>query len=317
MATALGNLAGAYRDLGRPGEALPLEQRALQVTEAALGPDHPDVAVALGNLALTYKELGRPGRRCRCSSGRCRSPRRRWVPTTRTWRSRWATWRSPTAIWGRPAEALPLEQRALQITETALGSRPPRHVAIRLGNLAVTYSALGRPDGGAAAAAAGAADHRGGAGPRPPATWPSRLGNLAATYRELGQADGGAAAAAAGAARSPRRRWAPTTPARGRPRWGTWPSPTASWGEPRRRCRCSSGRCRSPRRRWAPTTRAWPSRWATWPSPTCDLGRAAEALPLQQRALQITETALGPDHPRVATRLGNLAAHLQRSGAGR
>ena len=37
VATALGNLAGAYSDLGRPGDALPLQLRALQVTEAALG----------------------------------------------------------------------------------------------------------------------------------------------------------------------------------------------------------------------------------------------------------------------------------------
>jgi hypothetical protein len=28
-----------------------------------------------------------------------------------------------------------------------------------------------------------------------------------------------------------------------------------------------------------------------------DLGRAVEALPLQQRALRIHEAALGPDHP--------------------
>ncbi|MEV6868533.1 tetratricopeptide repeat protein, partial [Streptosporangium subroseum] len=38
VATLLSNLAFNFRDLGRPGEAVPLEQRALAITEAAHGP---------------------------------------------------------------------------------------------------------------------------------------------------------------------------------------------------------------------------------------------------------------------------------------
>ncbi|MEV8639342.1 tetratricopeptide repeat protein, partial [Streptosporangium sp. NPDC051023] len=53
--------AGSFRALGRPGEAVPLEQRALAITEAAYGPDHPDVAIRLGNLAASFSDLGRPG----------------------------------------------------------------------------------------------------------------------------------------------------------------------------------------------------------------------------------------------------------------
>ena len=66
-------------------QALPLQQRALQITEAALGPDHPSTAIGLGNLALTYRDLGagRP-RHCACSSGHCRSPRPPSAPTTPT-----------------------------------------------------------------------------------------------------------------------------------------------------------------------------------------------------------------------------------------
>jgi hypothetical protein len=44
---------------GRAVEAEPLFKRALVIDEAALGPDHPDVAVSLGNLALTFSALGR------------------------------------------------------------------------------------------------------------------------------------------------------------------------------------------------------------------------------------------------------------------
>jgi len=59
VAIALGNLAMTYKKLGRAADALPLEQRALQITETALGPDHRTVAVVLQNLALVYKMLGR------------------------------------------------------------------------------------------------------------------------------------------------------------------------------------------------------------------------------------------------------------------
>ena len=59
MALRLGNLAVTYSDLGRPADALPLEERALAITEAALGADHPTTGRRLGNLAATYRDLGR------------------------------------------------------------------------------------------------------------------------------------------------------------------------------------------------------------------------------------------------------------------
>ncbi|MGA9833760.1 MAG: tetratricopeptide repeat protein, partial [Trebonia sp.] len=58
-AIRLDNLAVTYRDLGRTADALPLQQRALAITETALGPDHPDTAIRLDNLAVTYSDLGR------------------------------------------------------------------------------------------------------------------------------------------------------------------------------------------------------------------------------------------------------------------
>ncbi|MGW2735025.1 tetratricopeptide repeat protein [Streptomyces sp. NPDC001288] len=38
------------------------------------------------------------------------------------------------------------------------------------------------------------------------------------------------------------------------------------------------------------------------------MGRHAEALPLAERALAISETTLGPDHPDTAVRRNNLKA---------
>ncbi|MER5528735.1 tetratricopeptide repeat protein, partial [Streptomyces sp. NPDC002677] len=43
--------------MGRHADALPLEERALAISETALGPDHPDTATRLGNLATTFGEL--------------------------------------------------------------------------------------------------------------------------------------------------------------------------------------------------------------------------------------------------------------------
>ncbi|MFD4114321.1 tetratricopeptide repeat protein, partial [Streptomyces niveus] len=55
----LGSTGNFLRSRGQARQALPLEQRALAITEAALGPEHPDTAVPLGNLARTLSELGR------------------------------------------------------------------------------------------------------------------------------------------------------------------------------------------------------------------------------------------------------------------
>ena len=39
---------------GKYAEAIPLAERALEIREKALGPDHPDVATSLSNLAGLY-----------------------------------------------------------------------------------------------------------------------------------------------------------------------------------------------------------------------------------------------------------------------
>ena len=45
-------------DQGAYDKALPLYQRALQIVEKVLGPEHPRTATSLNNLALQYKTLG-------------------------------------------------------------------------------------------------------------------------------------------------------------------------------------------------------------------------------------------------------------------
>jgi len=53
--------AGIYlRRQGRAAEALPLQERALCIDEAVLGPDHPDVATDLNHVGRALSDLGQP-----------------------------------------------------------------------------------------------------------------------------------------------------------------------------------------------------------------------------------------------------------------
>src|ERR1039457_4145485 len=54
--------AGTYLQVhARLTDAQALLERALAITEAAYGPDHPTVAIRLNNLALIWRDLGEPG----------------------------------------------------------------------------------------------------------------------------------------------------------------------------------------------------------------------------------------------------------------
>ena len=56
---ALRQKAKQLRAQGKYAEAEPLLRRALEIDEAALGPDHPDVAQVAENLAEVLRHLGR------------------------------------------------------------------------------------------------------------------------------------------------------------------------------------------------------------------------------------------------------------------
>ena len=56
---SLNNLAVLYYNMGDYEKALPLYQRALEICEKVLGPQHPDVATTLNNLAELYHQYGR------------------------------------------------------------------------------------------------------------------------------------------------------------------------------------------------------------------------------------------------------------------
>jgi tetratricopeptide (TPR) repeat protein len=113
VAASLNNLAALYYTQGCYVQAEPLYQRALAISEKALGPEHPDMAASLNNLAGLYKAQGR------------------YVDA------------EPLYQRSLAIEAEPLYQRSLVIWEKALGSEHP-DVATSLNNLATLSRAQGR-----------------------------------------------------------------------------------------------------------------------------------------------------------------------------
>jgi tetratricopeptide (TPR) repeat protein len=109
---------------------LPLLQRALKMTEGALGPDHPDTATMLNNLATTYRNQGEADkalpllqRALKITEGALGPDH----PDTVTMLNNLATtYRSL----GEADKALPLQERAQKITEKAIETGQP-HSALK------------------------------------------------------------------------------------------------------------------------------------------------------------------------------------------
>ena len=295
---------------GDYGRALALRQSALRITEAALGPDHPDTAILLGNLASTYSAQGRAAdalpldERALAISEAALGPDH---PTTAVLLGNLAATHRDL---GRPADALPLEKRALAISEAALGPDHPT-TAVLLGNLAATYRDLEQPADALPLVQRALAITEAALGPDHPstATW---LGNLASTYRALKRpAD----------ALAPAERALAITEAALGP---DHPSTATCLGN-LAAIHHDSGRPADAlplfERALAITEAALgPDHPST---ATClgnlaaihhDSGRPADALPLFERALAITEMALGANHPCTLIRLGNLADTYRAMG---
>ncbi|MFE2835089.1 tetratricopeptide repeat protein [Streptomyces mirabilis] len=185
LATLLGSVAFYLWARGQAAQALPLEERALQVTEAALGPDHPDTAVWLGNLASTFSALGQHTKALPLEKRALQISETALGPDHPTTATRLGNLASTLSALGQHTKALPLAERALQITETALGPDHP-DTALRLGNLATTLSALGQHTKALPLKERALQISETALGPDHPDT-ALRLGNLATTLSDLGQ----------------------------------------------------------------------------------------------------------------------------------
>ena len=141
--TARNNLAGAYKDVGRFGEAIELYKRVLADQERILGFDHPDTLTARNNLAGAYDSAGRFGeaielyKRVLADQERVLGPDH---PDTLTVRNNLAVAYKSA---GRFGEAIELFERVLAEYECVLGADHPDTLITR-NNLACAYDSAGR-----------------------------------------------------------------------------------------------------------------------------------------------------------------------------
>ena len=143
--TAQNNLAAAYRDAGRFGEAIPLFQRTLTARERLLGPDHPNTLRSRAKLASAYRRTGQVTKAIPLAEQTLASRERTLGaddPKTLGARNNLAeAYREA----GRLAEAIPLFEQTLAACERTLGADDPRTVAAR-NNLTLAYHEAGRTE---------------------------------------------------------------------------------------------------------------------------------------------------------------------------
>ncbi|HEX6468944.1 MAG TPA: tetratricopeptide repeat-containing protein [Streptosporangiaceae bacterium] len=285
-------------------EALACWQRALDIREAALGPDHLDVAWTLTRIARTYRLLGRvpealpPQERALAITERLLGPDHPDVASVLGSLARYYR------LLGRMAAALPLAGRQLAINEKTFGGDHPA-VATALGNLAGVNRELGRVAEALPLARRALAIAQDALGPDHPDV-ATALANLALTFKALGRA---------GEALPLEERALAITEAALGPdhpdvavRLGDLAATYSGLGRPGEALPLEERALAITEGALGPDHPDVAVRLGNLASTYSGLGRPADALPLEERALAITEAALGADHPHVATALGNLAS---------
>ncbi len=296
---------------GRYPEALSLAQRALELDEKALGPEHPDIAVSLGNLAGIYKASGAFEKALPLFQ-RALKIREKALgpddPATATSLNNLATLYWAT---GAYEKALPLYQRALKIREKALGPEHP-DTSVSLNNLAMLYHSMGAYNQALPLFKRALAIREKVLGPDDPAT-ATTLSNLAGLYEDKGD-------------------YAKAVPLYQR----SLQILEKTLGPEHPRTATSLNNLALQYRTLGKFDQALPlmkralaiqekALGPEHPDTAVSLNNLAElyaamgaydqALPLYQRALAIREKALGPEHPETASALNNLAMLYETLGA--
>jgi WD40 repeat protein/uncharacterized caspase-like protein/Tfp pilus assembly protein PilF len=309
-AKRLNGEALAHYRAGEYAQAIPKAQRALQLREAVLGPDHQDVATSLCNLALLLRTTGRYAeaellyRRALAIDAKALGPDH---PGTVIDLNNLAELLRTT---GRYAEAEPLYRRALAIDEKALGPDHP-DVATDLYDLALLLKTTGRYAEAEPLYRRALAINEKALGPDQPdvATDLNNLAELLRTTRRYTEAEPLYRRALA----IDEKALGPDQPdvATDLNNLALLLRTTGRYAEAEplyRRALAIDEKALGPDH----------PRVATSLNNLAELlrttGRYAEAEPLYRRALAIDEKALGPDHPDVANDLYNLASLLRTIG---
>ena len=144
VASASNELAQLLQRTNRLGEAEPLMRHALEIDKAALGEQHPTVAIGLNNLAALLLETNRLGEAeplMRRALEIDKAALGEQHPTVAIRLNNLAILLQRT---NRLGEAEPLMRRALEIDKAALGEQHPT-VATDLNNLAILLQRTNRP----------------------------------------------------------------------------------------------------------------------------------------------------------------------------
>ncbi|HEY6278171.1 MAG TPA: tetratricopeptide repeat protein [Streptosporangiaceae bacterium] len=184
---ARNNLANAYQDAGRTGEAIPLHQQTLAARERILGPDHPHTLSSRYNLAVAYQEGGRTDEAIALHQ-QTLAAREQLLgadhPDTLQSRHGLGVAYQDAA---RTDEAITLHQQNLADYERLLGPDHPETLLSR-SNLAIAYQAAARTDEAITLHQQTLAARERILGPDHPGTLTSR-NNLAVAYEDAGRTD--------------------------------------------------------------------------------------------------------------------------------
>jgi CHAT domain-containing protein/Tfp pilus assembly protein PilF len=177
--------ATELRDAGKYGEALPSYERALEIRERVLEPDHPDIAAPINGLAILHYYEGEYAtaeslhQRALAIQEKALGPEHPDVATSLNGLAN-ICWNK-----GDYAKAESLHQRALAIREKALGPEHPS-VAISLNNLGILYHNTGDLAKAESLHRRALAIKEMALGPEHPSVAES-LNNLGRLYRERGE----------------------------------------------------------------------------------------------------------------------------------
>ncbi|MEW6544077.1 MAG: CHAT domain-containing tetratricopeptide repeat protein [Nitrospirota bacterium] len=141
-ATALNNLAEAFRKVGNYAEAQRLHERALKIRVQAFGPTHPDVAQSASNIAVVLSDMGDYGEARLFHQEALRIRERALGATHPDVANSLNNLAVVMQKLGDYSEAQLMLERALQIREQVLGPVHPS-VAKSLNNLAAVLVSMG------------------------------------------------------------------------------------------------------------------------------------------------------------------------------
>lgn len=144
-AILLGRVGDYLVERGEYRAAISTLDRALQLTQAVLGPEHPHTLTSANNLGSAYRVMGRFGDAILLYESTLKARERIVGPEhahTLISRNNLA---SAYQAAGRPADAIPLYEQTLAALERILGPEHPRTLACR-NNLGYAYQETGRLD---------------------------------------------------------------------------------------------------------------------------------------------------------------------------